>query len=71
VVYTYDNWVTTLTLDSIPVGYPGCFADIPTGPEQEGTIIFTLTWPGQGQPDRWLKRNIELSITAPPPPVTA
>ena len=26
---------------------------------------------GQGQPDRWLKRNIEVSVTAPLPPVTA
>ena len=71
VVYTYDNWATTLTIESTPVGYPGCFADIPTGSEQEGTIIFTLNWPGQGQPDRWLNRNIELSITAPLHPVTA
>jgi glucoamylase len=70
VVYTFDNWASTLTLDSTPVGYPGSFADIPTNSQQEGTIIFTLIWPGQGQPDRWLNRNINVLITPPPPPVT-
>jgi glucoamylase len=70
VVYTFDNWATTLTLDSTAVGYPGSFADIPISSSQEGTVIFTLDWPGQGKPDHWLNRNVEISITPLTAPVT-
>jgi len=62
VVYTVDNWATTLHTESHAVGYPGSYADIFTKPEQTGTIIFTLYWPGD---DRWLGHNVEVSITAP------
>jgi glucoamylase len=36
--------------------------DIPTDVHQNGTIIFTLAWAGQNQPDRWLGKNIEVTI---------
>jgi len=62
VVYTFDNWETTLQLDSRSVGYPGSVADIPTDVHQTGTIVFTLVWVGQDQKDRWLGKNIEVSV---------
>jgi len=67
IVYTLDNWVTTLTKEARSVGYPGSFVDIPTAPEDAGKIIFTLAWPTQNNEERWLGRNIEVSVVAPPP----
>jgi len=69
IVYTFDNWVTTLTLNSRSVGYSGFFADIVTVPDQAGTLTFTLAWPGQeqqGQKVRWLERNIDVSVVPLP-----
>jgi glucoamylase len=60
VVWTIDNWATTHHTESIMIGYPGCYVDIPTIPNQTGTIIFTLYWPVE---DRWLGRNISIAIT--------
>jgi glucoamylase len=62
VVYTFDNWATTLTGDSIASGRAGFFADIPTRPQQTGSIIFTLDWTEQNQQERWLGKNIEITI---------
>jgi glucoamylase len=65
VVYTFDNWVTTQTAESRSVGYSGFFADIVTAQGQTATIVFTLVWPGDGeqtQLDRWLGRNIDVSV---------
>jgi glucoamylase len=62
VVYTFDNWATTLQLDSRSVGYPGSVVDIPTDVHQSGSILFTLVWLGQNQPDRWLGRNVEVLV---------
>ena len=59
VVYTFDNWRTTLTKESKPVGYAGFFVDLPTTPEQEGKITLTLYWPGE---DRWLGRNADVEV---------
>ena len=62
VVYSLDNWATVLNQDCHSVGYSGFFADIPiTGPNT-GTIIFTLCWCNEGQPEHWLGRNIEVII---------
>ena len=36
--------------------------DIPTGADQAGKITFTQAWPVEGQPDRWLGRNIDVAI---------
>jgi glucoamylase len=36
--------------------------DIPTAGMQEGMILFTLCWPGEGGPDRWLGRNVEVVV---------
>jgi glucoamylase len=60
VVWSMDNWATTTTTEAKVVGYPGCFADIPTTPNQTGTIVFTLYWP---QEDRWLGRNFSVAVT--------
>jgi glucoamylase len=62
VVYTTDNWVTTQVTESRSVGYPGSFVDISTAADQSGSIVFTLAWPGPDQQDRWLGRNIDVSI---------
>jgi glucoamylase len=63
VVYTFDNWATTLTLNSRSVGYPGSVADIPTDAHQTGSIIFTLVWiDPKSQQERWLGKNVEVSI---------
>ena len=59
VVYTTDNWKTTLTKESRPVGYAGFFADLETAGGQEGKITLTLHWPGE---DRWLGRNVEVEV---------
>jgi glucoamylase len=62
VVYTFDNWASTLQLDSHSVGYPGFVVDIPTDIHQTGTIIFTLVWPAPNVQDRWLGKNIEVTV---------
>jgi glucoamylase len=66
VVYTLDNWVTTLSKDARSVGYPGSFVDIPTAADQEGTITFTLAWPGHDGEERWLGRNIDVLVVQLP-----
>jgi glucoamylase len=66
IVYTFDNWATTLSLDSRSVGYPGSFVDLPVASDLTGNIAFTLAWPSQDQNDRWLGRNIEVSIVPLP-----
>ncbi|HEY6376653.1 MAG TPA: glycoside hydrolase family 15 protein [Edaphobacter sp.] len=64
VVYSLDNWATVLNQDSHSIGYSGFFADIPTtaSASATGTIVFTLSWLIDGQPERWLGRNIEVII---------
>jgi glucoamylase len=66
VVYTVDNWATTRAVEARSVGYPGSFVDIATAPGQAGTILFTLVWSGEGQQERWLGRNIDVSVISPP-----
>ncbi len=66
VVYTMDNWATTLSKEARSVGYPGSFVDIVTTPEQTGNILFTLAWPEQDGKERWLGRNIDVSVILPP-----
>jgi len=73
VVYTFDNWVTVNHLDSHSLGYFGFSADISTDASRDGTLIFTLCWPGsnqsQDQQDRWLGRNVNVSITSSSAPI--
>jgi glucoamylase len=66
VVYTFDNWATTLTLDGRSVGYPGSFADISTAADYTGNILFTLVWSGDDGQERWLGRNIDVSVISLP-----
>ena len=68
VLYTLDNWATTLNADSRTVGYPGSYVDIPTTPEQNGTILFTICWAGVNEPERWLGRNVAVAIIHKPTP---
>jgi glucoamylase len=58
-VYTTDNWKTTLNKEARPVGYAGYFADVETLEGQKGKIVFTFYWPGQ---DKWLGRNMEVVV---------
>jgi glucoamylase len=58
-LYSTDNWATSATLDSHPVGYAGSYADIATTLGQSGRIVFTFYWPGQ---DKWLGRNFEVDV---------
>jgi len=62
VVYTTDGWATTKEAISRMVSSTGAYVDIPTSAEQDGRIIFTQVWPQEGQPDRWLGRNVEVEI---------
>ncbi len=62
VIYTMDNWATTLHAESRAVGYPGSYADIFTTPDQTGTLIFTLYWPGG---TRWLGHNVTVMLAVP------
>ena len=67
--YSIDNWATSLDVDSHTIGHTGFFANIPIALEQTGVISLTLCWTGQNQPDRWLGRNIDVSII-PSSPIT-
>jgi glucoamylase len=58
-LYSTDNWATSVTLESHPVGYAGFFADVATVAGQAGKIVFTFYWPGQ---DKWLGRNFEVVV---------
>jgi glucoamylase len=58
-LYSTDNWATSVTLESHPVGYAGFFADVATVAGQAGKIVFTFYWPGQ---DKWLGRNFEVTV---------
>jgi glucoamylase len=60
-LYTVDNWATSTTVQSHPVGYAGSYADIATTPGQTGKIVFTFYWPEQ---DKWLGRNCEVEVAA-------
>lgn len=66
VVYTVDGWATKAVLDSEIVGLPGSFVDIPTRPDQTGSILFTVAFVIPGKPDQWLGRNIEVKIIPAP-----
>ncbi len=59
VLYSTDNWATSVTKESRPVGYAGFFADIDTVAGQAGKIAFTFYWVGQ---DKWLGRNFEVTV---------
>ena len=66
-VWTADNWATTNRVDSTQVGHPGSFVDVVAGPEQTGSIVFTIFWP---RGNRWLGRNCEVTIHPEPPKQT-
>lgn len=65
VVYSMDGWATTLSTDSHTVGHPGFVANIPIAAGQTGSLVFTLCWFDQNG-ERWLGRNIDVSIVPEP-----
>lgn len=62
VVWTTNNWATQSTVASRAVGHPGAFVDIPTLPQQTGSIVLTLCWPGEEQEQQWLGHNLEIAL---------
>ncbi len=58
-VWSADKWATMHRDPSREVGPAGSFVDVVTGPDQTGTIDFTIFWPGDG---RWLGRNYGVTI---------
>ena len=59
VVWSTDNWETRNVKESRVVGTPGSFVDIETAPDQTGSLVFTLFWPGE---ERWLGKDYEVAI---------
>ena len=55
VVYTLDNWATTLSTEAHSVGYPGSFVDISAAPGPDGDVYL---YPGMARRrtsrKRWL-----------------
>jgi glucoamylase len=64
VLWSPDNWTTTNTTDASAVDAFGCFADVTAAPDQTGSIVFTLFWPGS---NRWLGRDYEVTIHSEQP----
>jgi glucoamylase len=76
VIWSADNWQTSHVSDSTQIGYAGSFADLPTAPEQTGSLSFTLFWPdndgsvpaGDGASPgsgRWEGRNFDVALEPP------
>ncbi len=62
VTWSPDGWRTTHLLDSTQLGYAGSYADLPTTPDQTGSLSFTLFWPDE---NRWEGRNFEVGLEPP------
>ncbi|QNI37746.1 glycoside hydrolase family 15 protein [Edaphobacter albus] len=63
-VYTTDDWSTVKEVVSTLVSASGAYVDIATDAKQAGKIIFTQCWPQDGEPDRWLGKNVEVEIVS-------
>jgi glucoamylase len=59
IVWSTDGWQTSQVKESSTVGYAGSFVDIPTTPEQTGTVSFTLYWIAD---DKWEGRNFDVQV---------
>ena len=72
VVYTVDDWKTTLEKDGEAIGHPGFLADIVTpalADESMNRLFFTLHWEAANEvPDHWLGHNVEIRLTPDLPP---
>ncbi len=69
VVYTFDNWVTTLTRELASVGYSGSLCGRCYRPRSGWDSHVYPCVPGQDQQDdkvRWLGRNIDVSVVPLP-----
>lgn len=64
VVYTTDDWMTVQEAVSTLVSASGAHVDIRTDTKPSGKIIFTQCWPQEGEPDRWLGKNVEVEIVS-------
>ena len=58
-VWSADNWATVEQTETRSAGYLGAYADIPTTPEQTGSLKFTFFWPGKNE---WLGYDFEVEI---------
>ncbi len=66
VVYTVDDWTTTLEATCQNVGFPGYLVDIQTPPLTDGPnrLLFTLHWPADAEAsERWLGHNVAIRLT--------
>ncbi|MGA8161401.1 MAG: glycoside hydrolase family 15 protein [Acidobacteriaceae bacterium] len=62
VIWSPDSWQTTHVMDSTQLGYAGSYADLPTTPDQTGSLTFTFFWPDE---NRWEGRNFEVILEPP------
>jgi glucoamylase len=60
-IWSRDTWQTTHTTASRSLGSAGFSADIPTAPDQTGSLTWTLHWPER---DHWLGYNVEVKVEA-------
>ena len=49
------------TQESVHIGFPGAFSDVHVPGTQNGSLSFTLFWPGE---NRWEGRNFDVEILA-------
>jgi glucoamylase len=61
ILWTVDGWKTVNTQESVHVGFPGAFSDVHVPGTQNGSLSFTLFWPGE---NRWEGRNFDVEILA-------
>ncbi len=63
-VYSMDDWATQHTVESRVMGYSGAYVDLATTPQQTGSIVLTLCWPGEDNAEQWLGRNLRIEVVA-------
>ncbi len=59
VTWSADNWATVEHTESRSVGSSGAYADLPTRPDQTGSLVFTYFWTERNE---WLGENFEVAI---------
>ena len=71
VVYSFDRWATSQTVDAHDVGQPGFCADLETPASGTPNLCFTLHWAATEKTgERWLGRNIDITLIPEPPPTS-
>ena len=59
ILWSVDGWATVNSKDAVNIGFPGSFADVSVPDTHNGTISFTLFWPGE---NRWEGKNFDIEI---------